>query len=137
MATKTTKKGAIIGLLGSSILLMMGLVSISLASLYYSNPDYPAFLPYIIGGVTIALSAFGLFGSILVFRDINIGYVILLVAGIAGIIGTYTPIYIYVTEWGYIRTFYLSNSFLYVDLALMVVGGILGFALAEKKERKE
>ena len=138
MATETTKIGAIIGLLGSIILLIVGLSGISMSRLEYTfDPNYPTFVSYIGRGVTIAISAFGLFGSILVFRDNNIGYTILLVAGIAGIIGTYTPIYIYVTEWGYIRTFYLSNSFLYVDLVLMLVGGILGFALAEKKERKE
>jgi len=138
MATETTKIGAIIGLLGSIILLIVGLSGISMSRLEYTfDPNYPTFVSYIGRGVTIAISAFGLFGSILVFRDNNIGYTILLVAGIAGIIGTYTPIYNYVTEWGYIGTSYLSNTFLYVDLVLMLVGGILGFALAEKKERKE
>ena len=126
------------GLFGSIILLIVGLSSISLSRLEYRNdPNYPAFLPYIVGGVTIAISALGLFGAILVSREINIGYAILLVAGIVGIIYSYIPVYIDTSEWGYTRTSYLSNTLLYIDLVLMVVGGILGFALAEKKERKE
>ena len=138
MAVQNKKIGAIIGLIGSVILLIVGLYMISMARLlYYPIPGFPAFLPYIIGGVTIVFSACGLTGAVLVFRDNPIGYIFLLVAGIVGIIGTFIPIYTYDTGYGIIITFYLSSTLLYADLVLMVVGGILGFALAEKKERKE
>jgi hypothetical protein len=134
MVIETTKIGAILGLSGSIILLIVGLAGISLSrSLSQPDPNYPAFLPYTIGGVTIAISAFGLFGTILIFRDNNFGFTILLIAGIVGIVCTFIPIYNYVSEYGYTHTYYLSNSLLYIDLVFMVVGGTLGFALVEKK----
>ena len=131
------KVGAILGLIGSVILLITGLFWISMSRLIYS-PSIPFIIPYISGGVTIAISAIGITGTVLAFRDINIaGYILLLVAGILGIIGTFIPIYIYDTGWGYLEFFFLSNTLLYGDLILMLVGGILGFALGGKKERKE
>ena len=136
MAVQNPKIGAILGLIGSIFLLIAGLFTISLSRMI-SNPDpnYPAFLPYIAGGVTIAISAFGISGAILVFRDYPFGYIFLLVAGVLGVIGSFIPIYYY--DSGYaIYTFYLNHTLLHVDLVLMIVGGILGFALADKKERK-
>ena len=136
MATETTKIGEILGLGGSMILLIVGLSGISLSrSLSHPDPNYPAFLPYIIGGVTIAISALGLFGSILAFRDNNIGYANLLIVGIVGIICTFIPIYNYVKEWGYTYTSYLSSTLRDYDLVLMVVGGILGLAFVKKKKK--
>lgn len=138
MAIKNSKIGAILGLIGSTILLIVGLYTISFARLaYFPIPNYPAFLPYITAMVTIALSACGIVGTILVFRDFPMGYIFLLIAGIVGVISSFIPIYSYDLGYGYIYYTYLSSSMLYADLVLMVVGGILGFALAEKKERKE
>ena len=137
MAVQSAKIGAILGMIGSVILLIVGLYTISMARLGYFPPDYPVFITYITAGLTIAISAFGIFGTVLVFRDNRIGYTYLLLAGIVGVIGTFVPIYSYDHGYGYIQFFYLISTFLYADLVLMVVGGILGFALAEKKERKE
>ena len=140
MVVKSSKIGAILGLIGSTILLVVGLASVSFArNAYHPDPYFPVFIPYITAFVTVALSAFGLLGTILVFRDIPMGYIFLLIAGIVGIIGTLLPIYIYVYDDGYGYTYtymnFLVGTALYTDLILMVVGGILGFALAEKKER--
>ena len=136
MAVQNTKIGAILGLIGSIILLITGLVGITLARNYSYIPGFPTFLSYITAGVTLAFSAFGIFGTVLVFRDNPSGYTYLLIAGIAGIIGSFIPIYTYDTGYGFIL-FYLNSTFIYADLVLMLVGGILGFALAEPKERKE
>ena len=136
MAVQNKNIGAIGGLIGSVILLITGLFWISLSRLGY-NPYIPPLLPYITGGVTIAFSAFGIVGTVLVFRDYDFGYIFLLAAGMLGIACTFIPIYAYDTGWGPIQFFYLSNTLLYADLILMLMGGILGFALAEKKERKE
>ena len=133
MALQNSKVGAVLGLVGSFILLIVGLYTIRL--LYNPDPNFPAILPYIIGGTTIAFSALGISGAVLVFRDYSFGYIFLLVAGALGVIGTFIPIHAY--DAGYTIYFtYLSNSFIYIDLVLMVVGGILGFALADKTERK-
>jgi len=132
------KIGAILGLNGAVIFLIVGLYSISMARFFYTPPGYPIIIYYITGIATIALSACGIVGAVLAFRNINIaGYIILLIAGIAGIICTFIPIYVYDHGYGYIEFFYLCSTALYADLVLMLVGGILGFALVEKKERKE
>lgn len=138
MVVQNTKIGAVAGLIGSVILLIVGLSTISMTRLsYYPDPNYPTILPYIVGAVTSAVSALGIFGTVLVFRDDHTGYTWLLLAGIIGIIGTFIPIYSYDMGYGYIFTTFLVNTALYSDLVLMTVGGILGFALAEKKEREE
>jgi len=131
-----TKAGAILGLVGSVLMLLVGLYTTSMARLMYvPDPNYKAFLPYIAGGITIAISAFGMSGSVLAFRDYAFGYIFLLVAGVLGIIGSFIPIYFY--DSGYtVVIINLSNTLVYIDLILIVLGGILGFALADKKERK-
>lgn len=135
MTVKSSKVGAILGLIGSTILLIVGLASVSMSrNAYHPDPYFPFFLPYITAFVTVTLSAFGLLGSLLVFRDTTMGYIFLLIAGIVGIVGTFLPIYIY-DDGGYIVMNFLVSTFIYADLILMLVGGILGFALAEKKER--
>jgi len=131
------KLGAIFGLIGSVILLIVGLSSMTMNQYYVSYGDVPIFIPYITSIVTSAVSALGMFGAVLVIRDDFKGYTFLLLAGIIGIIGTFIPIYVYIDEWDWAYTFYLSSSAGFFDLVLMLVGGILGFALAEKEERKE
>ena len=138
MAVQNTKIGAIVGLIGSVILLIVGLTQISFASIAYYDPSFPVFIRYITAIVTAAISALGIYGAVLVIRDDPSGYTLLLIAGIIGVVGTFIPIYAYdYGGYGYIQNFYLAASFGFVDVVLMIVGGILGFALAEKKERKE
>jgi len=131
------KLGAIFGFIGAVILLIVGLSAMSISSWMVQSGYVPIFIPYITAIVTTAISALGMYGAVLVFRDNFTEYTFLLLAGIIGIIGTFIPIYSYVDEWDWSYTFYLSSSAAFIDLVFMVVGGILGFALAEKKERKE
>lgn len=136
MAVRSSKIGAIIGLIGSVILLVVGLFWISNSrNILGGYPGLPFIVPYISALITIVLSACGITGSVLVFRDLHWGYIFLLSAGIFGIIGSFIPLYVYDTGYGYQYYMYLVATGLYIDLALMVVGAILGFALAEKKER--
>ena len=137
MAVQNKKIGAILGMIGSTILMVTGLFSISMGRSGYM-PSYPLILPYITGGVTVVLSVCGMAGSVLVFRDSTLaGYIMLLTAAALGIFGTFFPIYAYDEGWGYIRYFYLCNTALYSDLVVMLIGGILGFALGDKRERQE
>jgi len=136
MGLEKGKVGAIICLNGSVILMIVGLYWISMGRfLYPSYPGYSIIIPYITALLNIALSAFGITGSVLVLRDLSWGYIFPLVAAILGIIGSLIPIYVYDTGWGYIYYSYLVNTAMFIDLALMLVGGILGLALSEKKER--
>ena len=137
MAVQNAKIGAILGFIGGVILLIVGLSGISMSLNMYSPGFVPIFIPYITAGVTSAISAMGLYGAVLVIRDNFSGYTFLLIAGIIGIIGTFIPIYSYDDGYGWIYSYYLTSSFSFIDLVLMLIGGILGFALAEKKERKE
>jgi hypothetical protein len=134
MAAKSSNVGAILGLIGATILLVAGLANLSMTRQY--TPSYlPPFLPYITGTVTITLSAFGLTGTVFVFRGFKWGNVFILCAGVAGVICAFLPIFVYDTGYGYIIFYYLVYSVMYIDVVLMVLGGILGLALAPKKER--
>ena len=137
MAEKNSRVGAILGLIGSTLLLIVGLSGIALSRVLYSTypPDYPIFLFYIISGTTIAWSSIALYGIVKIYRDDENGKLYLLMAGIVGIIATFIPIYFYDIGYGYIQIFYLSSTFMYADLVLIVVGGILSYALVDKKER--
>ena len=137
MAEKNSRVGAILGLIGSTLLLIVGLSGIALSRVLYSNypPDYPIFLFYITSGTTIAWSSIALYGIVKIYRDDENGKLYLLMAGIVGIIATFIPIYFYDIGYGYIQIFYLSSTFMYADLVLIVVGGILSYALVDKKER--
>ena len=137
MAEKNKMVGAILGLIGGTILLINGLSGIAISRMMYYIPSgYPSFIIYITSGTTIAWSCIALYGVVKIYRDEEIGKKILLIAGIIGIIATFIPIYFYDTGYDYIQTFYLSSTFIYADLALIIVGGVFSYALAEKKEKE-
>ena len=131
--------GTILGLMGSTILFIGGLQLVAYFRYNYSIYNIE-FLFNINGITTTLIGAFGIFRSVLAIRDDARGYTYLLVAGAVGVVGTFIPICVYELRWIYpthIHILYLISTYYYVDLILMVVGGVLGFALAEKKERKE
>ena len=121
MGLKSSKIGAIIGMIGSTIFMIVGLFGLAMARvMYIPDPYLPDILPYITALTTLALSACG----------------ILLCAGIIGIVGTLIPIHAYDDGYGWVYFTYLVNTAMYIDLVPMVVGAVLGFALADKKERQ-
>ncbi|MHA2283756.1 MAG: hypothetical protein ACXAC5_23175 [Promethearchaeota archaeon] len=137
MVVHNRKIGAILGLIGSTILMIVGLFSLSFTRLYIISP-VPIFVYLITGGVTVALAICGIVGSVLSIRGSFIaGYAMLIGAAAIGIFGTFFPIYAYDEGWGYIQYFYLCNTALYADLVPMLVGAILGYALVDNKERRE
>jgi hypothetical protein len=134
MAVKNSKIGAILSSIGSTITLIIGLATVSMArTSYFPDPSIPPFLPYISGFATIFVSVTSLTGSVLAFRGFRWGYIFVLVAGFGGLVGTFLPIYVYDTGYG-LYMIYLVISYIYADLVLMIVGGILGFALVDKRE---
>ena len=119
------KVGAILGIIGSIIFLIVGLYTILMSSLIYT------------GITNILLGSLGILGVVLAFREINrAGFILLLLAGVAGIIGSFIPLYVW-DDYGYLRFYYLCGTALNVDLILMIIGGILGLALGGKKEKKD
>jgi magnesium-transporting ATPase (P-type) len=133
--------GAILGSIGSSIELMIGLMVFSHAGqriLYWNF--YLAIIDTIAGITMVLIGVFGTFGSILAFKNETRGYKYLLSAGAFGVIGTLIPIGIFV--YPLISPLHpgisnLVTTYYYFELILMVIGGVLGLALAEKKEKKE
>ena len=119
------KVGAILGIIGSIFFMIVGLYTILMSRLLYT------------GITNIILGSLGILGVVLAFRDIKIaGYILLLLAGVAGIIGSFIPLYVW-DDHGYLRFYYLCATALNVDLILMIIGGIFGIALGDKKERKD
>lgn len=134
MGVKNSKIGAILSSIGSTITLIVGLSTVSMArTAYLPDPSIPAFLPYITGIATVLVSVISLTGSALAFKGFRWGYIFVLVAGFGGLVCTFLPIYVYDTGYG-LYMIYLVNSYIYADLVLMIVGGILGFALVDKRE---
>ena len=117
-----------VGLLAGMILLITGL---SMTRLYGYTGEALIYW-YISAIVTIFWASLALFSSVILLRGNDIGYIILLIAGIGGIIGNFFPIFSYDVGWGYIQIIYLNSTALYIDLVLMLIGGIYGVALRKR-----
>jgi hypothetical protein len=72
-------------------------------------------------------------GGIVILRGKTYGNIILLFVGILGVVGTFIPIHFYDTGWGSIYITYLCTTAMYIDLVLIIVGGVLGFAVKESR----
>ena len=120
-----------LGLLGGAILLLYGL---TVARIY--GVDEATVFRSINAIVTILWAFMALASSVILLRGNKAGYIILLVAAIGGLIGSFIPIFSYDPYgYGYISVIYLNGT-AYIDLVLMLVGGIYGVALPEKKETR-
>lgn len=138
MDNQNYKVGAIIGLIGSAILLSVGLSGILDARLpTLPDPEISILTLYIQAVATIVISAIGILGSILAFKNNLFGYPVLLVAGIVGLAGTFFPISSSYAGETLISIFFMIDTIQYLDLALMLVGGILGLATLLGKKREE
>jgi len=121
-----------VGLLGGVILLIYGL---SMTRFYY-NIDESMVFRYIHAIVTIVWASLALISSVKLLKGNEMGYTILFLAGLAGIVGSFIPIFAYDPYgYGYIEIIYLNGTAGYFDLVIMLIGGIYGLALTEKKER--
>ncbi|MFX1288863.1 MAG: hypothetical protein ACFFFY_09955 [Promethearchaeota archaeon] len=130
--------GAIFGLIGSIILLSVGLSRISDLYLPISpDPDIPVPTLYIQAIATIIISIFGIIGAFLAFRDNYFGYPCLLIAGIGGLGGTFFPISMSIAGGFLIEIYFMIDTLQYIDIVFIIVGGVLGLFLRENKERKE
>ena len=67
-----SKVGAILGIVGSTIFMLVGFYSISMSRLIYSPMGVPMIVFTITGISNISLGALGIVGVVLAFRDINI-----------------------------------------------------------------
>jgi len=121
-----------VGLLGGAILLIYGL---TLTRIYYST-DESFIFRYISGIVTVLWAALALISSVLLLRGNKKGYIILLIAAVGGLIGNFIPIFSYnpcTIQYPCLQVIYLNSTAGYFDLVLMLIGGIYGVALTDKK----
>ena len=121
-----------LGLLGGSILLLYGLM---ISRLYISVNDESTVFIYINAIVTILWAIMALTSSVILLRGNKVGYIILLIAAIGGLVGNFIPIFSFDQGYGYIEIIYLNGT-AYIDVVLMLIGGIYGVALPEKKGRQ-
>lgn len=136
MRPKIDKAKAIaaVGLLGGLILLIYGLS----ATRFIYEIDESLVFRYIHGIISIVWASLALFSSVILLKGNEMGYKILLIAAIGGIVGSFIPIFSYDPYgYGYIQVIYLNGTAAYFDLVIMLIGAILGIALTEKKERQE
>ena len=120
-----------VGLLGGVILLIYGL---SMTRFYDINDETMLFR-YINALVTIVWASLALFGSVKLLKGNEMGYTILFLVGLAGIVGSFIPISSYDHGYGWIELIYLNGTAGYFDLVIILIGGIYGLALTEKEER--
>ncbi len=121
-----------LGLLGGAILLLYGLM---ISRLYISGNDESTVFRYINAIVTILWAIMALTSSVILLRGNKVGYIILLLAAIGGLVGNFIPIFSFDQGYGYIEIIYLNGT-AYIDVVLMLIGGIYGVALPEKKGRQ-
>lgn len=77
-----------------------------------------------------------LFSSVILLRGHKVGYIILLIAAIGILVSIFIPIFSYDPYgYGYIQVVYLNGT-AFIDLVLMLIGGIYGVALPDKKDRQ-
>ena len=123
---------AALGLLGGAILLLYGLTVVRIYSI-----DESTVFRYISAIVSILWAFMALFSSVILLRGNKKGYIILLIAAIGGLVGSFIPIFSYDPcgpPYECIQLIYLNGT-AYIDLVLMLVGGIYGVALPETIER--
>lgn len=140
------KVGAILGIIGSSLLLLGGLISfgsmgtlealMTLNGLTWADIGLDPMMLYVNSGMTLVWGIFGLVGAILAMQGKKIGVWLMLVFGIIASVGLFIPIATYsiLTIQFSIN---LNGSFLFVDPFLLLLGGILGLTLKEEALKEE
>lgn len=138
---ENNKVGAILGIIGSSILTIVGLYTLLTRGtpiMAYNEMIRPIDAYLKVGAVTTILGTCGIVASRLVFKIKLVknrlwGYIFLLIVGIVGIYGASTPTYRIVIGYDrpvpVIEYAGLNQTAFYFDLVLMVLGGILGIAM--------
>ena len=110
-----------VGLLGGIILLIYGL---NMTRFYYDIDESTVFR-YINAIVTIVWASLALIGSVKLLKGNEMGYTILFIAGIGGLVGSFIPIFAYDPYgYGYIQIIYLNGTAGYFDLVIILIGGI-------------
>jgi hypothetical protein len=118
-----------VGLLSGMLLLITGLSS----RMYFYSYDESSVYRTISSIVAIGWAMLCLISAFLLLREKAIGYIILLIAGIGGIVGTFIPIFAFDPGYG-IQIVYLSTSMTYYEYVLPLIGGLYGVAIGTKPE---
>ncbi len=131
--------GPILTLLGGLIMFLsaffvftnIGLLEAELASaeLSWEDVGLAPILLYVRLFFTILWGIFGVIGAIIAFGGKRLGSFLAIVGGILGIIGMFVPLV--TITLGFPVIISLSASSLFIDAALMLLGGILGLILKE------
>lgn len=135
MELNISKVGSFISLLGGILLLRWGLeYSMFIKNLTIDNTTPFRCISLI---VTLFWSCLAIVGGVMVLKGNEKGYKFCLISGIGGIVGTFIPIFFYDSGFGFIQVFYLSGTGNFIDVVLILLGAILGYALREEEVRRE
>ena len=135
------KVGAILGIIGGSLLLIGGLISfgtvgtiealLTLNSLTWADIGLNPMFLTINSIMTLTWGILVLLGAIFAMQGKKFGVYLMLVIGIISVVGMFIPIATYTLILPF--SIPLNGSFLFVDPFLLLVGGILGLTLKEKE----
>lgn len=84
--------------------------------------------------VTAMWAGLALYGIVLAFRGNHLGGLFMVIAGIGGIVGSLTIIHTYVNDYGATLSITLNNTTNFIDLVLILVGGIISYGLKKRDE---
>ena len=91
--------------------------------------DGPSIAKLIASVVSMLWGVLAIVGFIITLKEKKIGYYLVFIAGIGVTVGILIPI----GGTDYIQSLKLTNSFYFIDVALMLIGGILSLISALKE----
>ncbi|MFX0031353.1 MAG: hypothetical protein ACFE8E_13845 [Candidatus Hodarchaeota archaeon] len=119
-----SRAGRILGEVGAIILMAYTLYGIQMTMYFQSWPpsDWRLLLSIIL---TLVWGAGIIIGVVLAARDIKVGNYLILAFGSIALVGTFIPLHVYRFPPMFFNIIPLSMTFFYVDVLLVLVGGIL------------
>ena len=124
-----SRAGRILGQVGAIILMAYTLFGVQMSMYFGGWPPYNwQYMLTII--MTFVWGAGIVAGVVLSARDIKVGNYLILSFGVLALVGTFIPLEIFAFPPMFFNIRPLSLTFFYVDVLLVIIGGILAVTMA-------
>ena len=123
MKSLPSKIGPILGFIGGLVMVVFKIIFL----ITESDPN-PTMLLSI--SVSMLWGVLAIVGFIIALKEKDIGYYLVFVAGVGSLVGIFIPVQI--PFLNYIQSLKLTQSFYFIDVALMLLGGILSLISVRK-----